>query len=313
MDQANDQEAQQAARDAVLAMRLFPDLERSLILSLGPGAAAIMLHQICYWFSKPKMRDRWWMYKTFDEWECERGLRRRRVETGRRDLVKKGLVEEAYGPYKKVHLRPDWPVVAATLNLNPIVQREPDVNRIDKPQTPENERTVGDCTAENGHAPHRNAGKPSEQGERSRLYATNRGNHPFSSGKKAISGVQTNTGDYAEDYEQEISLSESANPADAESAPPEEKEGSRNGTAKTIGEIARLIVEELDSPIYKYVTKCLERCPNPGAYEKDRLQIIRSVVNEHLPSHMRGNIENASKEVGRCLDIRHRQSSRRAG
>src|SRR5215212_9942646 len=97
-----------AARAAVTAVALFPELERMLIRALGPTAAAIMIHQLVNWFGRPKMQDRWWAYKTFKEWQDERGLSRRQVVKGRQNLVKRGLIEEKYGPFKKVHIRLDW-------------------------------------------------------------------------------------------------------------------------------------------------------------------------------------------------------------
>jgi hypothetical protein len=42
----------------------FPDLERMLVATLAPTSAALMVHQLVYWFKKPGMQDRWWAYKT---------------------------------------------------------------------------------------------------------------------------------------------------------------------------------------------------------------------------------------------------------
>ena len=41
-------EVQGAARNAVLAVRLFPDLEQKLFSKLGPRYESIMVHQLCF-------------------------------------------------------------------------------------------------------------------------------------------------------------------------------------------------------------------------------------------------------------------------
>lgn len=203
----------QAARAAVLAINLFPDLERMLIAALGPGPEAIMEHQLSYWFSRPNMAGRWWLYKTFTEWRDERGLSRRAVERGRDELVKKGLIEWAHGPYKRIHYRINWPKLAATLNLNPIARPESAPNGIDTPETPEIPRTIGDCTPENGHDPHSHAGDPPETGEHSRLHAPDEGNPAYLRGEPPKSRVHSNTGDSPQEYEHEIAVYNSPRPA----------------------------------------------------------------------------------------------------
>jgi hypothetical protein len=112
---ADDAEAQRAARDAILAIPVFPDLERRLISVLGPTSEAIMIHQLVYWFSRPKMQNRWSAYKTYKEWKDERGLNRRQVDKGRKRLKANKLVEEKYGNYKRIVYQVDWVRLAGLL------------------------------------------------------------------------------------------------------------------------------------------------------------------------------------------------------
>jgi hypothetical protein len=114
-----DLEAQRAARDAVMKIPPFPELQTRLTRVLGPGAERDMLHQLVYWFSKPKMQSRWWAYKTFQEWRDERGLNRKQVDKARARLRPRGVLEEKYGPHKRIHYRLDW-VRLAELLLIPL-------------------------------------------------------------------------------------------------------------------------------------------------------------------------------------------------
>ena len=116
---ADDAEAQRAARDAIVAIPAFPELERRLISVLGPTSEAIMIHQLVYWFSRPKMQNRWSAYKTYKEWKDERGLNRRQVDKGRKRLKANKLVEEKYGNYKRIVYQIDW-VRLAGLLLTPL-------------------------------------------------------------------------------------------------------------------------------------------------------------------------------------------------
>jgi len=110
-----DAEAQRAARDAIMAIPVFPELERRLISVLGPTSEALMIHQLVYWFSRPKMRNRWSAYKTYKEWKDERGLNRRQVDKGRKRLKANKLVEEKYGNYKRIEYQIDWVRLAGLL------------------------------------------------------------------------------------------------------------------------------------------------------------------------------------------------------
>ena len=62
-----------AARDAVAAIRMFPDLEAMLTRAFDPGVA-MFLHQLVYWFTRDGVHHRWEIFKTADEMLEERGL-----------------------------------------------------------------------------------------------------------------------------------------------------------------------------------------------------------------------------------------------
>jgi hypothetical protein len=112
-----DAEAQRAARDAIMAIPAFPELLTRLTRVFGPGAERDMIHQLIYWFSKPKMQHRWWAYKTADEWRDERGLNRKQVNKARARLKPFGVLEEKYGNYKRLHYRIDWVRLAELLSI----------------------------------------------------------------------------------------------------------------------------------------------------------------------------------------------------
>jgi hypothetical protein len=112
---SDDAEAQRAARDAIMAIPAFPELERRLINVLGPTSEAIMIHQLVYWFSKPRMQNRWSAYKTYKEWKVERGLNRKQVDKGRKRLKANKLVEEKYGNHKRIEYQLDWVRLAGLL------------------------------------------------------------------------------------------------------------------------------------------------------------------------------------------------------
>jgi hypothetical protein len=95
----------------------FPELEIRLFRVLGPTSEAVMLHQLVYWFGKPKMQNRWSAYKTYEEWKNERGLNRKQVDKGRKRLKAYKLVEEKHGNYKKVYYRVDWVRFAELLSI----------------------------------------------------------------------------------------------------------------------------------------------------------------------------------------------------
>jgi hypothetical protein len=112
-----DAAAQRDARDAIMQIPAFPELQTRLTRVFGPGAERDMIHQLVYWFSKPKMQNRWWAYKTLDEWRDERGLNRKQVDKARRRLKPFGVVEEKKGNYKRIHYCIDWVRLAELLSI----------------------------------------------------------------------------------------------------------------------------------------------------------------------------------------------------
>src|SRR5215208_536704 len=112
-----DAEAQQVARDAVMEISPFPELLKRLTRVFGPGPERDMVHQLVYWFSKPKMQNRWTVYLTRENWRDQRGLNRKQVDKGRMRLKAhpSGVVEEKMGPYKRIHYRIDWVKLADLL------------------------------------------------------------------------------------------------------------------------------------------------------------------------------------------------------
>jgi hypothetical protein len=115
---AVDAEAQRAARDAIMQIPQFPELERRLVSMLGPTSETLMIHQLVYWFDKPKMQNRRWAYKTYKEWKDERGLNRKQVDKGRKRSKALGLLEEKHGNYKRLHYRVDWVRLAELLSTS---------------------------------------------------------------------------------------------------------------------------------------------------------------------------------------------------
>jgi hypothetical protein len=112
-------DGQRAARDAIMQIPAFPELERRLVNVLGPTSEALMMHQLVYWFKKQKMQSRWSAYKTYKEWKEERGLNRKQVDKGRKRLKANKLVEEKHGNYKRIEYQVDW-VRLAELLLIPV-------------------------------------------------------------------------------------------------------------------------------------------------------------------------------------------------
>lgn len=192
-----DREVQRAARDAVMEIQLFPDLAVKLKNATGYGPHVDMLQHFCYWFHPrhPKMRDRWTMYKTYQEWREECGLARKQVDKGREALRKLGLVTEKKGPHGRVHYRVDWVAVANVLSLSPIGEQTDDVDD-----------DFDDLEDEISLSPVGEQGQFVPQGEQGSLSPV---------------GEHANTGENAGEYLTENSLLQSgAEPAFAESAPP---------------------------------------------------------------------------------------------
>jgi hypothetical protein len=114
-----DYEAQQAARDAIMQINLFPDLPVALKAALGYGPHVDMIQHLVYWFhpKKRKMQNRWSLWKTFGEWKEECSLSERQVKKARSILAEKGLVTHTRGQYSRVFYRVDWVALAAVLKL----------------------------------------------------------------------------------------------------------------------------------------------------------------------------------------------------
>jgi hypothetical protein len=115
-----DHEKQRAAREANMEIRAFPELQARLTRVFGPRGGRDIVHQLIYWFGKPKMHQRWWAYKTAEEWREERGLNRKQVNKARTQLKPYGVLEERYGNYKRLnylHYRLDWVKLAELLSI----------------------------------------------------------------------------------------------------------------------------------------------------------------------------------------------------
>jgi len=122
----SDVEAQQAARDAVMEIPLFPELPVQLRKALGYGPHVDMLQHFCYWMHprKPKMQKRWVMWKTYAQWREECGLYERQVRKGTKRLKALGVIETWYGPRKRPHYRVDWVELAKLLSITSLNRRD---------------------------------------------------------------------------------------------------------------------------------------------------------------------------------------------
>lgn len=106
--------AEWQARAAVLGIPRFPAREAEFVRLFSPPAG-IFLHQLVYWFEEMGWRQ--WIYKTFAEFEEERGLSRRQVIAARRRLVGAGVLEERHGKGNRIYYRILWAVLAAKMGL----------------------------------------------------------------------------------------------------------------------------------------------------------------------------------------------------
>ena len=250
---AADTEAQRVARNAIMQIPAFPELQTRLTRVFGPGAERDMIHQLIYWFSKRKMQHRWWAYLTRENWRDQRGLNRKQVDKGRRRLKAhpSGVVEEKMGPYKRIHYRIDWVKLAALLGLETPLKGVPIDDDFD------------DFDDEDLWTPLKGGPKPSdpplgvagssappEMDAAPDTYAENPANV----------GVPSNTGALAVAFSQNNPPTGGAEPAKAEPAPPllnkdeEQKEGleqpvdgqrhSQNGHAPSESRLEREVVTE---------------------------------------------------------------------
>jgi hypothetical protein len=197
-----DYEAQQAARDAIMQIPLFPDLPVLLKNTLDYGPHVDMLQHFVYWFHprKPKMQKRWTLWKTFPEWKEKCGLSERQVKKGRAKLGEMGIVGWKRGQYGRIHYRVDWVALAGILG----VESNSDTTGV---QIDEMDDDFFDL--EDGFNPDGIGGQiePGHQGVQFNPDTV---------------GVQPNTEEYAGGYFQESSLLQrAAEPAFAEPAAPE--------------------------------------------------------------------------------------------
>jgi hypothetical protein len=213
-DTADETEAQRAARDAIMQIPAFPELERRLVRVLGPTSEALMMHQLVYWFNKQKMQNRWSAYKTYKEWKEERGLNRKQVDKGRKRLKANNLVEEKYGNYKRIEYQVDWVRLAEVLLIPVKGEQSSDLDDFEDEDFFEEslyplkgEHSSRD-TAKGGAI---QTASP-QMGDIPDTYAEN----------PSDAGVQFNARAYTGEYEQDNSvLHTGAEPAFAEPAPPE--------------------------------------------------------------------------------------------
>jgi hypothetical protein len=196
--QGADAEAQRAARDAIMQIRLFPDLTVALRGALGYGPHVDMLQHFCYWMHPrhPKMQSRWTMYKTYAEWRDECALSDRQVRKGRKVLRELGLVTEKKSNYGRIDYRVNWVALAEALRLNTsTVQTDEDLDDFD---------LFGDDDSLDGITAQGQFGRYSDE---SSLDANT---------------VQANAGEHAGDYLQKTTLLQRApEPAFAEPGAPE--------------------------------------------------------------------------------------------
>jgi hypothetical protein len=257
----NDAEAQRVARDAIMEIPAFPELLTRLTRVFGPGPERDMVHQLVYWFSKPKMQDRWTAYLTRENWRDQRGLNRKQVDKGRRRLKAhpSGVVEEKMGPYKRIHYRIDWVKLAALLGLETPLKGVPIDDGFDDFDDFDDEdlRTPLKGVPKPSDPPLGVAGSsdPPQMDDTPDTYAENSSN----------GGVPSNTGALAGEYLQDNStLQVGAEPAKAEPAPllinkdkepkeglappSEDKRHSQNGHTPSESGLERERVEEVVAP-----------------------------------------------------------------
>jgi hypothetical protein len=92
------------------------DLLVGLTRVYGVQSEVFVLHQLCYWFGRPKMQNRWALWKTYQEWRDESGLNRKQVDKARRGLKADGVVVETKGQHQRIFYRVDWVKLWEMLN-----------------------------------------------------------------------------------------------------------------------------------------------------------------------------------------------------
>ena len=268
-----DVEAQQAARDAIMEIPLFPDLTVQLRDALEYGPHCDMLQHFVYWFHPrhPKMQKRWTMYKTYTEWREECGLARKQVDKGRARLRELGLVNEKKGPHGRVHYQVDWVALAEDLSLSPYGE-----------QTDEFDEWFDDDLDENSLSPYGEQGQFVPQGEQSSL-------SPY--------GEQANTGDHSGDYltgypTLQVATKMNKNGKTNEFSPPpiEDKRHSENDGTSSADIAVKEEVEEVVAP------------PKPD--DDTLLADVRKILNPdsgrwYLAAHV--SAKHTAKMVADCI------------
>jgi len=281
-----DLEEQRLARDAVMAIPPFPELQARLTRVFGPGGERDMIHQLVYWFSKPKMQNRWTLYKTFEEWRDERGLNRKQVDKARARLRvhPAGVLTETRGQYGRIHYRLDWVALADLLNLTPLKGVQIDDLNPEFNLTPlKGERIQSDPPL---------GGTPN---------------------LTPLKGVQPNTGEYAGEYEQENSvLHTGAEPAFAEPAPQERNGKEHNHPPQqeltrldfdTVQQAESLLLAEPGVEDEKKLARLLMRCREREKGVDGRESFTVGYVAEELREEVGGSepLRLYEEVVERCL------------
>jgi hypothetical protein len=267
--QGADAEAQQAARDAVMQIRLFPELPAALRKAIGYGPHADMLQHLVFWFHPrhPSMQKRWTLWKTFAEWHDECGLTDRQVKKGRKILDEKGLATYKRGQYSRVYYRVDWVALAQVLGIDFI----PDGNSVQYDDFDIWFDDDEDDSIPDGNSVRLHSGRYSDQ-------VIPDGN-----------SVRLNTGDHAGNYSQETTLLQrDGEPAFAEppsmngngkkeekEAPPlDEKRHSQNGHTPSESRL-----ERRETPTLSAYMKIKVHALVSGRAEE---QVVRRFADNHI-------------------------------
>jgi hypothetical protein len=308
-DTPADAEAQRSARDAIMEIPAFPELERRLISVLGPTSEALMIHQLVYWFDKPKMQNRWWAYKTYKEWKDERGLNRKQVDKGRKRLKARNLLEEKHGNYKRLHYRVDWVRLAELLSIPLKGGQSYDLDDLkdddfdfsfDEPLHPLKGGQSSSDTPKGGTVQK----DTPLMDDTPDTYAEN----------SSFGGVQSNARDYSEDYLTEESTFQvvGAEPAKAEPAPllinkdEEQKEQplgnehpSQNGHTPSETAAVRDEVEEVVAPAKPDDAALLAEVKEILDSESGRWSYARFIRNDYAPEKVAGYIITNAEDIRR--------------
>ncbi len=316
------------ARQSIQELRPFPELEIRLIKLFGPGGEMVMLHQLIYWFGKPKMQNRWTLYKTFEEWREERGLNRKQVDRARKRLAPTGIVEEKYGPYKRVHYRLNWARLREVLDGGRLYPLKGGQSMTVPPlgESVESVPPLGGSVAtvppQTDAAAHSHAGEtPEEGGSVATVPPQTDAAPPGNRENPPNRGGQSNTGTYAGEYLKnpgssllsEETLFQSGDDAfSSRPSPPRNKEflptrqtydGAANPTTSSGGQ------PELDPELLSEVREVLSAAPSGNAAEVfheyrrekfDSVRVMEAVSREmkvQLCEELRRHIREAMQQV----------------